>query len=71
MNLKWKIIEYIDSNCIDDQADEIVQPVEITAIGFVIEETEDHITLAREIIGDEYRGQIAIPKVAIVKKKVE
>ena len=66
MNLKWKIVEYIDSHLIDEQTSEIVQPVKITAIGFVVEETDEYITLAREVIGDEYRGQVSIPKISIL-----
>lgn len=67
--MKTKIVKYIDSNIINEQTNEIVKPVIITAVGFVIEETDNYITIAREIIDNEYRGQVSIPKVAITIEK--
>ena len=64
-----KIIKYIDSNLIDEQTFEVAKPLVVTATGFVVEETDDFITLARELIGDDYRGQVAIPKVAIKESR--
>ena len=61
-----KRIKYIDSNLINEQTDFIAKPKIITAIGFVVEETDEYITIAREIVADEYRGQLSIPKVAIL-----
>ncbi len=65
-NMKHKKIKYIDSNLINDQTDFIAKPEIITSIGFVIKETDDYITITREIVGEEYRGQLSIPKVAIL-----
>lgn len=64
--MKIKTIKYIDSNLIDSQTDEIAEPVVINATGYVIKETDEYIVLARELIEDNYRGQVAIPKVAIL-----
>lgn len=60
-------IKYIDSNMIHEQTDEIAKPVINIAVGFVIEETKDHVTIAAELVGKEYRRQLSIPKVAIIK----
>lgn len=58
-------VKYIDSNMINEQTDIIAKPQIIEAVGFLVEETKEYITLAREKIGEEWRGQISIPKVAI------
>lgn len=65
--MEIKTIKYIDSNMIHEQTDEIAKPVVNIAVGFVIEETKDHITLAAELVEKEYRRQLSIPKVAIIK----
>lgn len=61
-----RTITYIDSALIDDQTDEIAKPCKIKATGFLIKETEDYIVLARELVDEEYRGQVAIPKRSII-----
>jgi hypothetical protein len=61
-----KVIKYIDSSLINDQTDEVAKPQIIIACGFVVAETDEYITLSREIIDEEFRGQVAIPKVAII-----
>ena len=63
--MKKKTIKYIDSQLINEQTEEIAKPQLIVATGFVIAETNDYITLAREVIDKEYRGQVSIPKIAI------
>ena len=65
--MKIKRIKYLDSNIDSGQTNEILEPVVIEAIGFVIKETNEYITLAMEIIEKEYRGQLSIPKIAILK----
>lgn len=65
--MKIKKIKYLDSNIIEEQTSEVAIPVKITAIGFIVKETENYITLAREQVGDEWRGQISIPKKSITK----
>lgn len=54
-------ITYKDSNIMNDQSSEVVKPANIIAVGFVLEHKSTHITLARELVDDEYRGQISIP----------
>lgn len=39
----------------------------ITSVGFVIEETKDHIVLAGDIVDEDVRRVIVIPKENIVK----
>ena len=68
VNIKVVEVIYIDSNIINEQTDEIVEPEEIRAIGYLVEETRNYVTITRELVNSEYRGQISIPKVAILKK---
>jgi hypothetical protein len=67
--MKIAVIEYIDSNMTHEQTSEIVKPEPITTVGFVIDEKDEYITLAAELIGGEYRRQVSIPKVAVLKTK--
>ena len=64
-----KTIKYIDSQLIDEQTDEVAKPQLVEATGFVIAENDEYITLARELIGEEYRGQVSIPKVSFSTPK--
>lgn len=65
--MKIKRVKYTDSNLIEEQTEVIAEPVDIEACGFLVKETDSMITLARECIGDEFRGQISIPKSTIIK----
>lgn len=58
-------VEYIDSNILNEQSDHVIKPETIQAIGYLVEETDEYITIARELIDDEYRGQVSISKVAV------
>ena len=62
-------IEYTDSNIINEQTSEIVKPEIIQAVGYLIKDGQDYITIAREVIKNEYRGQLSIPRVAIIHIK--
>lgn len=66
MNYKVKQVTYIDSAIDSGQTDEIQKPIANVAVGFVIYEDRDCIVLAQEIIGKDYRGQLSIPKVAVL-----
>lgn len=61
-----KRINYTDSVTLNEQTDEIAEVEEIIAVGFIVSDTKDSITIARELIGREYRGQLAIPKRSII-----
>lgn len=61
------IVEYIDSNIMNDQSSEIVEPTVIKAVGFVLKHDPNFITLARELIDDEYRGQVSIPADSLIQ----
>lgn len=39
----------------------------ITSVGFVIEETKEHIVLAGDLLDDDVRRAIVIPKENIIK----
>lgn len=63
-----KRIKYWDSTHSTSQLSKPIKPSEMEVVGFVIEETDEYITLAQEIIdGQEYFNQISIPKGAIVE----
>ena len=67
-----KQINYIDSTLINEQTEERARPTIFYAVGFVIEETDEYITLAREYSRDnQLRGQISIPKVAIIRSETK
>ena len=65
-----RIVRWIDSCYLEGQGDEseFPKPSILTSVGFVVRETDDHIVLARDNCGHdgEYRGLIAIPKIAIL-----
>ena len=65
-----RVVMWIDSSLQNGQVDasEFPKPVTITSVGFVVEETDDHLVLARDDMGHDgdYRGLCAIPKVALV-----
>lgn len=69
--MKIKKIKFIDSATTDEQSATPTRPLIIEAVGFLIDETDIYITIARELLGNEYRGQLSIPKVAIIKSKEE
>ena len=64
-----KRITYIDSNIIEGQTDEVAEPAEIEAIGFVVEISSEYITIAREKMDKEWRGQLSIPIKSILEVK--
>lgn len=70
-SLKKKIvrIDWVDSNIAESQTYEIVEPVLIRTVGYCIHDSIEYITLARDLIDGEYRGQISIPKECIKGKK--
>lgn len=62
-------IEYLDSNMIHIQTDEVAQPEIMKTIGYLVQETGEYITLSAEIVGNDWRRQISIPKCAILSKR--
>lgn len=68
--MKTKKIIYIDSGIIDEQASVVAEIHSMTAVGMVVHEDDGHVVLAREFDENErnWRGQIAIPKVAIINE---
>ena len=69
--MKLVLVEWIDScspsvngwECINEV--ELKPPSKPWTVGFILEETEDCITLVQTISGDQILGRITIPKVAI------
>lgn len=63
-----RIVSWIDSSLQNGQVgkDDYPTPELIRSVGFVVEETSEHVTLARDDMkDDEYRGLICIPKECI------
>jgi hypothetical protein len=66
-----EVVVYTDAALDDAQTSRLAHPLDAVAVGFLVYEDAGSITLASELIGtSEYRGQIAIPKVAIVSREV-
>ena len=63
-------ITYTDSALDSGQTDIIVKPFLMVAVGFVIYEDAECVVLAQELVNEEFRGQLAIPKVSIVGKRM-
>jgi hypothetical protein len=65
-----RIIKWIDSSLQNGQVDkeDFPKPVEIVSAGFVVEEHDDYVVIARDNMGDgDYRGLCSIPKVCILE----
>lgn len=65
---KIEVIEWVDSSVQNGQVDrqDFPKPARIKSVGFLVEETETYIVLARDDMGDgDFRGLCAIPKIAI------
>lgn len=67
-------VTYWDSATCEHQTDEIIKPSQIEAVGFLVGQSKDYITLAREIINPDavndmptYTGQLSVPKDCIIK----
>jgi len=59
---------YTDTTALDTQTSRPISPSLVDICGFVIEETDEYITLAMEVTEDgDYRGQVSIPLNAIKK----
>lgn len=64
--MKKVYVKYVDAAKYDDPCKEIIGPVFSEACGFLLEDTEDYVTMCQEIFEDgKYRGQLSIPKQAI------
>lgn len=57
----WETLEDLDG----------IKPLRCTTVGFVLEDTDDHITLAMSTHEDRgIMGALAIPRVAVTRVKV-
>lgn len=64
-----RVVRWIDSSLQNGQVDrhDFPKPELITSVGFVVEETDEHITLARDDMNNgDYRGLCCIPKIAVL-----
>lgn len=78
MKLKFAVVEWVDSTCF--RADYISSPSEVPKVkprtlissGHFIDEDEDYITIAQDIVigEDPQRLVLSIPKVSILSYKV-
>jgi len=44
-------------------------PTEVFSAGYIVAETDDYITLARDLVGDYYQGLLSIPVRSIVTRR--
>ena len=70
--IKIAIIDWLDSSSRDDWHDKNMtsEPVEITSIGILIEETKTHVTICRSQSEDDQDGVLCVPRFAIKKIKI-
>jgi hypothetical protein len=65
-----RTVRWIDSSLQNGQVDkdDFPKPVVITSVGFVVDETDEYVTLARDDMGHDgdYRGLCSIPKIAVL-----
>jgi len=66
--MKVKTIKWRDSRMyiIQCAKDEDWEPCVITSVGFVIEDTKEHVVLAGDLLDDDLRRAIVIPKENII-----
>ena len=72
-----EVVTYVDA-CVDPgQTGEVCRPLTLDAVGFVLIDDADGLTLAMEVVDPEsrqerpeYRAQLAIPASAIVRRTV-
>lgn len=63
------VVRFLDSAMNHEQDDRPCRVMEMVAVGFVVAEDDDGITLSAELVqGGDYRRQLAVPKVAIVER---
>lgn len=63
-----KVIDWIDSSLQNVQVgkEDYPKPEIITSVGFLVEETDQYVTIARDDMrDDEYRGLLCIPRECI------
>ena len=66
--MKQAIITWRDSMLYNEQTELQEYPIEvIISIGWLIIEDKDRVVIARDKIGNEWRGVVAIPRENIVK----
>ena len=63
------VVEYVDSALQAEQTNRVAKPFAVTTVGFVIHEDDDALTLCAELVGEDYRGQVSIPKVAVTRRE--
>lgn len=67
--MKPRVVKWRDSRMYihQEHRDEPWEVCVITSVGFVIEETKEHIVLAGDLLDEDVRRAIVIPKENIIK----
>jgi hypothetical protein len=63
-------VKYTDSAMQQEQTSEILKPLVLVASGICVQESDEYITLALELVeglDTEFRNQVSIPKGAIIQ----
>ena len=64
-----RVVRWTDSSLQNGQVHrhDFPKPEVITSVGFVVEETDEHVTLARDDMNSgDFRGLCCIPKIAVL-----
>ncbi len=68
-----QMIEWVDSSLQNGQvdSDDFPKPTTIMSVGFIVDETDEYITIARDDMGNgDFRGLCSIPKFAITTSSI-
>lgn len=70
MITKMVKIKWLDSNIYNEQGsiNDDLKIATIESVGYLLKENEDSIAIARDLIGDDSRGTLVIPKVCILER---
>lgn len=71
--MKQVYLEWLDSNMIVGQTEDVAEPIIIRSCGFLVRETKEFITICLELLNvngyQEYRNQSSIPKSCVLTYK--
>jgi hypothetical protein len=60
-------VTWVDSTLVNGQigVDDLPKPTMVDSVGYLVEETKEYITLARDVMGNDWRGVLCIPRCCV------
>jgi len=69
--MKIAVVVYVDSALEDAQTGTVITPADaVEVVGFLLRDEPEYVTLTRELMGEQYRGQVSIPRCAIERFEI-